>query len=132
MSYSHIIKPLVVGVFPGYESSNFMWRRNAGEKVDRPILMFVIEAEGGKIVVDTGPSTPEHAAKYHMPIIQEPDMAPLTALKKAGVNPEEVELVIMTHLHWDHCYNTELFPNATFVVQKKELEFAVVPYPDRS
>lgn len=131
MSYSHIIKPLLVGVFPGYDTSNFTWRRNAGEKADRPILMFVIEAEGKKIVVDTGPSSPEQAAKYHPPIIQEADMAPLAALKKAGVNPEEVELVIMTHLHWDHCYNTEMFPNARFVVQKSELQFAIAPYPDQ-
>ncbi len=131
MAYANIIKPLVVGVFPNFESSIFLWRRNVGEKMERPILMFVIEAAGKKIVVDTGPSAPAEAAKYHPAIVQKPEMVPLTALKQAGVNPEEVEQVVLTHLHWDHCYNTELFPNATFFVQRRELEFAMAPYPDQ-
>lgn len=49
----------------------------------------------------------------------------------AGINPGEVTKVLLSHLHKDHAGgvstkgNTELsFPNATYYVQKKELEFA--------
>jgi glyoxylase-like metal-dependent hydrolase (beta-lactamase superfamily II) len=37
--------------------------------------------------------------------------------------------VVATHLHWDHCYNNELFPQAAFLVQRTELQFAAAPYP---
>jgi N-acyl homoserine lactone hydrolase len=37
--------------------------------------------------------------------------------------------VIFTHLHWDHCSNVNLFPNARFTVQDKELRYAVSPIP---
>lgn len=50
-------------------------------------------------------------------------------MQKAGVCAEEIDTVILTHLHWDHCYNNHLFPQAEFVVQKEEIMSAVVPLP---
>jgi glyoxylase-like metal-dependent hydrolase (beta-lactamase superfamily II) len=35
--------------------------------------------------------------------------------------------VILTHLHWDHCQNTDLFPNARILVNPKELDYARNP-----
>ena len=35
----------------------------------------------------------------------------------------------MSHLHWDHCYNNHLFPQADFYIQKKEMMSAVCPLP---
>jgi N-acyl homoserine lactone hydrolase len=50
-------------------------------------------------------------------------------LKKSGVNVEDVELVVNTHLHWDHCFNNEMFRKARIFVQKRELEYAISPLP---
>lgn len=41
--------------------------------------------------------------------------------------PEEIELVILTHLHWDHAGNNGLFKNARFYVQKREAEYGAAP-----
>jgi glyoxylase-like metal-dependent hydrolase (beta-lactamase superfamily II) len=58
------------------------------------------------------------------------------ALAKVGVKPEEIDLVINTHLHFDHAGgNTQLvdgrlasaFPNAKYVVQRTELDHAMHP-----
>jgi glyoxylase-like metal-dependent hydrolase (beta-lactamase superfamily II) len=38
-----------------------------------------------------------------------------------------VEIVISTHLHWDHCGNFSIFPNADIYVQRRELGSAVAP-----
>ncbi len=40
-------------------------------------------------------------------------------LKREGVDPAEVDLVLLTHLHYDHCSNAKLFPNARFVVSER-------------
>jgi glyoxylase-like metal-dependent hydrolase (beta-lactamase superfamily II) len=53
-----------------------------------------------------------------------------------GVQPDQVDIVVNTHLHFDHCgWNTRrvdgravpTFPNARYVVQRRELEHAHNP-----
>src|SRR5690606_23593554 len=46
---------------------------------------------------------------------------------EVGLKPEDFDLVVLTHLHYDHAYNLELFTNAKFVVQAEELRNAVDP-----
>ena len=43
----------------------------------------------------------------------------LTAI---GVDSNKVETVIISHMHYDHCGNFDLFPNARYHVQDKEME----------
>lgn len=124
-----IIRPILVGVFPEFEVSNFLYSRKQGQKADFPCIMFLIEVGDKKIVVDTGPCESEKALKYHVPLIQDVNMKPAVALKNLGVEPDEIDYVILTHLHWDHCSNCKIFRNATFLVQKSEMQYAVAPNP---
>lgn len=48
-------------------------------------------------------------------------------LEEKGIDPTKVNTVILTHLHMDHCYNVDLFPNAKVYIQKAELQHAVTP-----
>jgi glyoxylase-like metal-dependent hydrolase (beta-lactamase superfamily II) len=50
-------------------------------------------------------------------------------LGDVGVEPEDVDVVTLGHLHWDHAGGTSAFPNARFVLQRRELEFAAVDLP---
>lgn len=43
-------------------------------------------------------------------------------LAKVGLRPEEIETVILTHLHFDHAGNLDQFPNAEFLVQRAEYD----------
>lgn len=44
------------------------------------------------------------------------------SLDEFGVDPADVEDVLLTHLHFDHCDNVDLFENATVHVYEEELE----------
>ncbi|GEO26500.1 N-acyl homoserine lactonase family protein [Alicyclobacillus acidoterrestris] len=121
-----IIIPLLVGVLT-IEKSNFVYSRYQGTKIEAPCIMFVIDVGGKKIVVDTGPCDSEKAAKYHGPLRRDPSMHPESALQSIGINSDDVEFVILSHLHWDHCSNCKMFKNATFIVQETELQYAVTP-----
>ena len=44
----------------------------------------------------------------------------LEALVKHGVTAEEIDFVCLTHVHWDHVQNVDLFPNARIVLSKVE------------
>jgi glyoxylase-like metal-dependent hydrolase (beta-lactamase superfamily II) len=123
------IRPLCLGEFPEFEKSSFTYLRNAGEKIRAPILGWLLQSGAETILVDTGQSSPEAANHWHSRTQRSAHQAPKAALWAAGVNPASLRLVILTHLHWDHCYNLEIFPEARFLVQAEELRAAVDPIP---
>ncbi len=47
---------------------------------------------------------------------------PATVLAECGITPEDVTSVFITHAHFDHFGTIDLFPNATFYVQKREID----------
>ncbi|HEX7124224.1 MAG TPA: N-acyl homoserine lactonase family protein [Thermodesulfobacteriota bacterium] len=94
-----------------------------------PFVMFYVEADGRRILVDTGVGSPEATARRHHPMSQGPEQTPLAALARLGVRPEDIDVVVNTHLHWDHCSNNHLFPRATIYAQRAELQYALAPLP---
>ena len=83
------------------------------------MIMFVIIGGEHPIMVDTGTPDAAFVREYvGYSTFERPDGEdPLAVLNNAGVDPADVRRVVFTHLHWDHCSNLELFPNATFTVQ---------------
>jgi N-acyl homoserine lactone hydrolase len=47
---------------------------------------------------------------------------PCAVLGKVGYRPEDVDTVVLTHMHFDHAGNFDAFPNARIVVQRMEYE----------
>ena len=48
--------------------------------------------------------------------------SPADALKRVGISPDEINIIICTHLHNDHMELGQLFKNAKFIIQKKETQ----------
>jgi len=94
-----------------------------------PDIAYLIKGNNKLILVDTGMSDSEHATKYHHPGFQPRGYAIHERLKAMDISPEQINIVIFTHLHWDHCYYMDKFVNAKFIVQRKEYEFALNPIP---
>jgi len=53
------------------------------------------------------------------------------ALAAEGLTPDDIGYIILTHLHFDHADNLELFPNACVVLQRDELFAAMDPVPSQ-
>ncbi len=121
------IIPLDLGTLSSIDKSVFTHLRNQGEKIDVPCLAWVILGGEKNVLVDTGPCDPDWAARYHRPLNKEPSQEVVHALKGHNLRPEDIDVVIFTHLHWDHCFNLEHFSTATFFVQRTELQYAVAP-----
>ena len=49
------------------------------------------------------------------------------SLAQAQVREEDVGMIILTHAHWDHCQNIDMFPNAKILMHPRELEYATSP-----
>ena len=123
------IYPLDLGTFPSYEKSILTYNRNQGEKIQCPILAYLVQGPKSNILVDTGPGQAEVVNKHHFAITRSPEQKLEAALAKLGVRLDEIDLVVFTHLHWDHCNYIEGLKNARFLVQEEEIKYAVSPLP---
>jgi glyoxylase-like metal-dependent hydrolase (beta-lactamase superfamily II) len=98
----------------------------------------LIEHDVGPVLVDTGLGNKEPAKFHELYGVENAGTEGRTlledALRAVGVRPEEVRLVINTHLHFDHAGGNTFrdaegtvrpaFPNARYVVQRGEYHFA--------
>ncbi|HEY3708148.1 MAG TPA: MBL fold metallo-hydrolase [Amycolatopsis sp.] len=105
------------------------WNPETGE-VQSAIQSWLLRSEGRTILVDTGVGN--HKERPYTPVWSRRDSAYLDNLAAAGVRPEDVDVVVNTHLHIDHVgWNTRLdgrvwvptFPNATYLMARQDFEF---------
>ena len=88
--------------------------------------IWYIGGTGKHVLVDAG-SSAEIMIKRGLSA--ETIQTPYDALKKVGVNPDEIDLVICTHLHNDHMQFGHLYSKAKFIIQRRELEANFSPHP---
>jgi glyoxylase-like metal-dependent hydrolase (beta-lactamase superfamily II) len=88
--------------------------------------MFYIEGADKNIIVDTSGS----AESLTMAGFSATQIAtPEDALKKVGLKCEDIDMVIFTHLHFDHVEYASKFTKAKFICQSAELREALYPHP---
>jgi N-acyl homoserine lactone hydrolase len=131
MTTPWVIDAVKLGEARGVPAADFYFRDRTQRTISVPMTMFVLRSSGRTIVVDTGGPSDEAVIRRHHTFEYEvtAEEHPNAALDRLGVRPEDVDLVVNTHLHWDHCSNNDLFVNAEIVVQRAELAYAVAPCP---
>ncbi len=123
------------------DTSRQVWRDNASwlqphfhdaatDGVNSALQTWLVRSEGRTILVDTGVGN--HKERPYAQVWSRRETDFLDNLARAGVAPEDVDLVVNTHLHIDHVgWNTRLrdrewvptFPNATYVMPKADFDF---------
>jgi N-acyl homoserine lactone hydrolase len=86
-----------------------------GERM--PVYVHVIDHPDARVLVDTG-MTQLHPAVADM----DPRLAPLS--EQADFDLASIDIVINTHLHFDHCGGNQLFAGTPIYVQRQELDDA--------
>ena len=113
-----------------------MWQRYAGELDEQYRMVLglnslLIRADGKLILVETGCGT--KGTKAPGAVSTRESGLLIENLAAVGIRPEEVDVVVNTHLHFDHCGgNTTMvegkprpaFPRASYVIQTGEWEAA--------
>jgi len=109
------------------DKSFLVYSKYQGQIYDAALKSLLIIDEKEKILVDTGISElPKSHLNFHM-LKKTAENSLVSQLKVHGLRPEDITIVINTHLHFDHCGNNALFKNARFYVQAKELRYAFAP-----
>ncbi len=121
------IHPIVVGT-KIFDKGMMTYQHDYGTEYTIPIYVWYLEGGDKKILVDTGligviqSEDRERAIGGKIYTFEE-------GLARWGLKPADIDVVIHTHLHNDHCENDFKCVNATFYAHEKELERAYNPHP---
>ena len=124
------IFPLNVGDFEALPKQTCMYRMYRKVTFPAPCIIWYIQGSKNNIIVDLGPQDPDQCLKNHGRVIHRTEnQLPENACRNTGISPDDVKIVVLTHLHWDHVGAINIFKNARFIIQKKEMEYAINPLP---
>ncbi len=113
----------------------FLPDADRSETIELPVSSALMRHGQANVLFDTGchPTVAENPearwgglAKLMTPIMQ-PGEHVLTGLSALGLTPEDIDVVINSHLHPDHCGCNEFFRKATFLVSGEEMTAARAP-----
>jgi len=79
------------------------------------VIVLLRHPDLGPVLFDTG----HHSTRHLL----------LAALENEGIAPANIRHVFLSHLHFDHINNAELFPKATFYVAQSEWDYSARPHP---
>lgn len=121
------IHPIVMGT-KVFDKSMMTYQHGNGEEFTIAIYCWYLEGGDKKILVDTGEQHPiqtearEQAIGGKIYTFEE-------GLAKWDLKPEDIDIIIHTHLHNDHCENDAKCVNAKIFVHEKEMEHINDPHP---
>lgn len=124
--------------FAGYETADksmLTLGRDLGVKVKIPFQCFLIEHSKGRVLFDTGMNPVAISDPAHYPPTAQfgsqvtADNLAVSHLAALGLNPEAIDFVVNSHLHYDHAGGNCQFNSARFFVQFDEMQSALCPEP---
>jgi len=89
------------------------------DKVDIAMVVWLIRGGDHTILFDSGFHRDTFLKEFAMKDYLRPD----EAVKTAGVNPNQVTDIVISHAHWDHMGGIDLFPKAQVWIQKDEYRY---------
>jgi len=106
----------------GYPVDAILFSTDRGKVMDVPFSYCYVKGGGHQYMFDTGYTDVAMGMKWGAPEGAWSSIA--DNLRKLGTSPDQIEWAIIGHMHWDHGGGLTELPNAKFIVQKKEIEFA--------
>lgn len=115
----YTIQAIRFGTIADFRTAGLVVGADPAEKLDIATIVWLIRGGGKNILFDSGyyRHTPGFD-RFNTTDFIRPD----EAVKLAGVQPDEITDLIISHIHWDHMGGLDLFPKATIWIQKDEYQ----------
>ena len=108
------------GILPAFSVSGLVAGADRARRLDIPVMVWLLKGTNGRIVlVDAGFYRQKFIDQWKPRDYRTPD----AAVAAAGVNPEAVTDIVISHAHWDHVDGADLFPKATIWIQREEYRY---------
>ncbi|PYQ53316.1 MAG: hydrolase glyoxylase [Acidobacteria bacterium] len=116
---SYSIEAVRYATVPQFPVSGLVMGAPKDEKIDIAMVVWLIRGGGRTVLFDSGFHREKWMKQFQVADYARPD----EAVRTAGVAPEEVTDVVISHAHWDHMGGIDLFPRATVWIQKDEFAY---------
>jgi glyoxylase-like metal-dependent hydrolase (beta-lactamase superfamily II) len=108
------------GILPAFSVAGLVAGVERGRTLDIPVMVWLLRGSNGRVVLfDSG----FHRQKFLDQWKPRDFRTPAAAVEAAGVKPELVTDIIISHAHWDHIGGIDLFPKATIWIQREEYRY---------
>jgi len=124
------VHPLLYGTMESMAFGRVMGMGHGGdfnETYKAAIIGYAIDDGINKILVDTGPPDKATMEKIDNRPYSDWSTVPEALERETGWKPDDVNIVVITHLHFDHCSNSTLFTNAEHYIQRTEVRYSAAP-----
>ena len=116
---TYSIEAIRYATVPAFPLSGLVMGAPETGKIDIAMVVWLIRGGGKAILFDTG----FHREKWMKQFTVADYVRPDEAVRAAGVPPEDVTDIVISHAHWDHMGGIDLFPRATVWIQKDEFAY---------
>ena len=116
---NYSIQAIRIADSPGDSVSEMAIGAPKDEKIDTMYAVWLIRGGGHNILFDSG----FHRDRWFKLWTIKDYLRPDEAVKLAGVQPDEITDIVVSHAHWDHMGGIDLFPKATIWIQKDEFRY---------
>ncbi|MFC1862067.1 N-acyl homoserine lactonase family protein [Chloroflexota bacterium] len=119
---TYSIRPIALREGPR-DASQYTYFMNFGTACKSACYAWYIEGSQPKTLVDAGSTASKSIVGSERDLVSIED-----GLNKLGLKTDDIENIIITHLHIDHIQLGHLYKKAKFIVQKRELDYARNPH----
>lgn len=106
----------------GFPASGLVAGADSARTLDIAMMVWLLEgSDGRRVMVDAGFHRDKFVRRWR-PVDY---VRPSEAVARAGVRPEDVTDVVVSHVHWDHLDGADLFPRARVWLQRAEYDHYV-------
>ena len=116
---AYSIQAIRIADSPGDSAAEMVVGAPKDEKIDTMYAVWLIRGGGHNILFDSG----FHRERWFKLWTIEDYLRPDQAVRLAGVKPEEITDIVVSHAHWDHMGGIDLFPKAKIWIQKEEFRY---------
>ena len=104
---------------PDFPVADLVKGADPSRKLEIAMAVWLIKGNGRNVLVDSGFYHDQFFKNWKLNDF----IKPSEAVALAGIKPEEITDVIITHMHWDHVDGISLFPKAKIWIQKDEYTY---------
>jgi len=108
------------GILPAFPVAGLVAGADRSRTIDIPVMVWLLKGSNGRqVLIDSGFYGQKFVERWKVRDFR----TPAAASESAGVKPEAVTDIIISHVHWDHVDGVDLFPNATVWIQRDEYRY---------
>ena len=108
------------GTLPQFRVAGLVAGADPARRLDIPVMVWLLKGSNGRrVLVDSGFYRQKFVDQWKVRDFR----SPADAVAAAGVKPEEISDIIISHAHWDHVGGADLFPKATVWIQRDEYTY---------